>query len=165
MQAMIRYPALLLLLLALALPARASASSDEDLLALDARWNTLRLQPDAPALEALLADDWMLTHSDGRVQHKAGLPRRTAHPQPQQPAHPQRGRPPAPLRRHRGGHRDQHPVRTRQRPAVERPLPFHPGVGAARWRLAHGRLAFLAHRGRALSFTAAAAAPPAARRS
>lgn len=68
---MIRYPALLLLLLALALPARASASSDEDLLALDARWNTLRLQPDVPALEALLADDWMLTHSDGRVQHKA----------------------------------------------------------------------------------------------
>ena len=68
---MIRYPALLLLLLALALPARAPASSDEDLLALDARWNTLRLQPDVPALEALLADDWMLTHSDGRVQHKA----------------------------------------------------------------------------------------------
>lgn len=32
----------------------------------------LRLQGDASALAALLAEDWLLPHSDGRVQHRAG---------------------------------------------------------------------------------------------
>lgn len=66
----------LLLCLALALPATVFASdaadtSDAELLAIDATWNTLRMRPDVEGLDRLLADDWMLTHSDGRVQHKA----------------------------------------------------------------------------------------------
>lgn len=37
----------------------------------DTHWNRLRLQGDAQTLAPLLADDWLLTHSDGRIQHKA----------------------------------------------------------------------------------------------
>lgn len=37
----------------------------------DTDWNRLRLQGDAQTLAPLLADDWLLTHSDGRIQHKA----------------------------------------------------------------------------------------------
>jgi ketosteroid isomerase-like protein len=47
------------------------AASTAELLAMDARWNRLRLAGDADALEPLLVDDWLLTHSDGRVQDKA----------------------------------------------------------------------------------------------
>ena len=61
---------LLLLCLALAFPAFA-ADGDDDFLAIDAGWNELRMQPDVAGLERLLTDDWMLTHSDGRVQYKA----------------------------------------------------------------------------------------------
>jgi len=62
--------ALFALLLAPVL-AHASPSSDE-LLQLDARWNEYRLKGDAKALAPLLADDWMLTHSDGKVEYKTG---------------------------------------------------------------------------------------------
>lgn len=55
--------------LMLALPLLAGAS-DEELLATDASWNALRLAADVEKLDAILADDWMLTHSDGRVQSK-----------------------------------------------------------------------------------------------
>jgi hypothetical protein len=48
-----------------------AADGDAELLAIDASWNSLRMQPDVEGLDRLLADDWMLTHSDGRVQHKA----------------------------------------------------------------------------------------------
>lgn len=62
------------ILLALALlfwlPAHA-VETDAELLALDATWNELRMKPDVAGLDRLLADDWMLTHSDGRVQYKA----------------------------------------------------------------------------------------------
>lgn len=37
----------------------------------DDAWNRLRLQGEAAALAPLLAEDWLLTHSDGRVQHRA----------------------------------------------------------------------------------------------
>lgn len=47
------------------------AATTAELLAMDARWNSLRLAGDADALEPLLVDDWLLTHSDGRVQGKA----------------------------------------------------------------------------------------------
>lgn len=49
----------------------APAATTAELLAMDARWNSLRLAADADALDALLVDDWLLTHSDGRVQDKA----------------------------------------------------------------------------------------------
>ena len=52
-------------------PVCAAPASTEELSRLDAGWNELRLKGDARALGALLADDWMLTHSDGRVQYKA----------------------------------------------------------------------------------------------
>lgn len=55
------------LLGAVALPARAQ---DPALLHRDSLWNSLRLRGDAAALVPLLADDWRLTHSDGRVQDK-----------------------------------------------------------------------------------------------
>jgi len=64
----------ILLALALALfawlPVHA-AESDAELLAMDASWNELRMKPDVDGLDRILADDWMLTHSDGRVQYKA----------------------------------------------------------------------------------------------
>jgi hypothetical protein len=61
----------LLLALCLSVPVLAHATSDAELLAIDARWNALRLQPDVEGLDRLLADDWLLTHSDGRVQTKS----------------------------------------------------------------------------------------------
>lgn len=48
-----------------------AAPAVQDLATIDAGWNDLRLKGDAKALGALLADDWILTHSDGRVQYKA----------------------------------------------------------------------------------------------
>lgn len=47
------------------------AAEPTDLEALDAAWNRLRLEGNADDLDRLLADDWLLTHSDGRVQNKA----------------------------------------------------------------------------------------------
>jgi ketosteroid isomerase-like protein len=45
---------------------------DRDALAaVDASWNALRVKADVTALGRLLADDWLLTHSDGRLQDKA----------------------------------------------------------------------------------------------
>ncbi|HZX28421.1 MAG TPA: nuclear transport factor 2 family protein, partial [Telluria sp.] len=67
--AMLRRRALLLLL---CLSAAAHAAPSDELLARsDAAWNDSRLKGDVQALAPLLAEDWMLTHSDGRVQHKA----------------------------------------------------------------------------------------------
>ena len=62
-----------LILLLLLLPgwAWAQTPTPTTLEQADAAWNQLRLQGDAKALAPLLADDWLLTHSDGRVQHKA----------------------------------------------------------------------------------------------
>ncbi|AUZ53794.1 hypothetical protein B1L07_00085 [Stenotrophomonas acidaminiphila] len=37
----------------------------------DDAWNRLRLQGEAAALAPLLAEDWLLIHFDGRVQHRA----------------------------------------------------------------------------------------------
>ena len=51
-------------------PVSSETSASDDLHRIDATWNTLRLTPDVPALERLLTDDWILTHSDGRVQTK-----------------------------------------------------------------------------------------------
>lgn len=42
------------------------------LLERDSLWNVLRLRGDARGLAPLLADDWLLVHSDGRTQDKAG---------------------------------------------------------------------------------------------
>lgn len=61
----------LLLCLALVISLPALAETDAELLALDATWNDLRMKPDVAGLDRILADDWMLTHSDGRVQYKA----------------------------------------------------------------------------------------------
>lgn len=47
-----------------------AGAQDAALLHRDSLWNTLRLRGDAVALAPLLADDWRLTHSDGRVQDK-----------------------------------------------------------------------------------------------
>lgn len=60
-----------LLLAVAALPLHASDADKKTLLAIDASWNSLRLEPDVEGLEWLLCDDWLLTHSDGRVQDKA----------------------------------------------------------------------------------------------
>ena len=50
--------------------ARLRPATDPALLARDSLWNALRLTGDAAALAPLLADDWLLTHSDGRTQDK-----------------------------------------------------------------------------------------------
>lgn len=66
------FPAFLMLIGALlAPPVLAGETSDAELLAIDASWNDLRLKPDVEALDRLLADNWLLTHSDGRLQDKA----------------------------------------------------------------------------------------------
>lgn len=55
----------------LLLPSRAPVASDAaDLAAVDASWNRLRLASDVAGLSALLLEDWVLTHSDGRVEDK-----------------------------------------------------------------------------------------------
>ena len=59
------------LLAVAALPLRANDAGKEALLKIDASWNSLRLESDVEGLGRLLCDDWLLTHSDGRVQHKA----------------------------------------------------------------------------------------------
>ncbi|MBX3173329.1 MAG: nuclear transport factor 2 family protein [Gemmatimonadaceae bacterium] len=46
------------------------AAQDAALMARDSAWNQLRLSGDAAGLEALLAADWVLTHSDGRQQDR-----------------------------------------------------------------------------------------------
>lgn len=49
----------------------ATAGPREDALQLaDQQWNHFRLHSDAKSLAPLLADGWVLTHSDGKVQHK-----------------------------------------------------------------------------------------------
>ena len=60
-----------IMLLLLLVPTWAWAQTPAALEQADAAWNQLRLHGDAKALAPLLADDWLLTHSDGRVQHKA----------------------------------------------------------------------------------------------
>ena len=54
----------------LVIAAQSAAAQDPALLHRDSLWNTLRLRGDAAGLAPLLADDWRLTHSDGRVQDK-----------------------------------------------------------------------------------------------
>jgi hypothetical protein len=52
-------------------PTQAPAPTPQESLALlDTQWNQFRLSGDVDALGKLLADDWLLTHSDGRVQTK-----------------------------------------------------------------------------------------------
>ena len=60
---------LLLIVASMLLPAR--AAEPPDLLQIDATWNELRLKSDVHGLGQLLAEDWLLTHSDGRVQTKS----------------------------------------------------------------------------------------------
>ncbi len=62
---------LALILFLSAAPAHANdAAAIRELAAIDATWNELRLKPDVAGLDKLLVDDWLLTHSDGRVQTK-----------------------------------------------------------------------------------------------
>lgn len=60
-----------LLALLFSIPAVARDTTDAELLEIDASWNDLRLKPDVEGLDRILAEDWLLTHSDGRVQNKA----------------------------------------------------------------------------------------------
>jgi hypothetical protein len=46
------------------------ANDVDALKTVDASWNAFRLKADVAALDKILADDWLLTHSDGRVQDK-----------------------------------------------------------------------------------------------
>jgi ketosteroid isomerase-like protein len=55
----------------LACIASPAAATGPDLREVDAQWNRLRLASDTAGLGALLVDDFVLTHSDGKVQHKA----------------------------------------------------------------------------------------------
>ncbi len=62
---------LVLILFLSAVPSHANdAAAIRELGAIDATWNELRLKPDVAGLDKLLVDDWLLTHSDGRVQTK-----------------------------------------------------------------------------------------------
>jgi ketosteroid isomerase-like protein len=65
-----RYAFILLALLLFGSANPGWANDAESLRAIDASWNDLRLKADVVGLDRLLADDWLLTHSDGRVQDK-----------------------------------------------------------------------------------------------
>ena len=59
-------------LIAMAAVVAASDSPERRALAtIDATWNDLRLTPDVAGLDRLLTADFILTHSDGRVQTRA----------------------------------------------------------------------------------------------
>lgn len=67
-----RSPLPVVVLTLLAAFAVASDSPESRALAhIDATWNDLRLKPDVIGLDRLLSDDFILTHSDGRVQRRA----------------------------------------------------------------------------------------------
>ena len=51
--------------------AHCASAADPQLAARDASWNTLRQQSDVEGLERLIAPDFVLVHSDGRVQYKS----------------------------------------------------------------------------------------------
>lgn len=65
-----RYALLLFAALLLGSANSVRANDADALRAIDASWNDLRLKADVAGLDKLLADDWLLTHSDGRVQDK-----------------------------------------------------------------------------------------------
>lgn len=79
LEVLVRFLSCLFVLLVLAVPGSLPAAGQDELLAIDANWNTLRLKSDVAGLDKLLADDWVLTHSDdwvlthsdGKVQTKA----------------------------------------------------------------------------------------------
>lgn len=54
----------------LVLASTVQAVTPQDFLTIDSAWNTFRAKGDAAGLAPLLADDFMLVHSDGRVQYK-----------------------------------------------------------------------------------------------
>ncbi len=113
----------------------------------DTDWSRLRLQGDASALAALLAEDWLLPRSDGRVQHRAGylqgqeLAKRTHRNTRIDNADVQvRGYGDTSVI---SGTRAQAATRNGQ-PAQGRAPALHLRVGAARWPLAEAVLALLA---------------------
>lgn len=61
----------LFLIFLASMSASAQATEASALLETDAKWNDLRLAADVNRLGKLLVDDWLLTHSDGRVQTKS----------------------------------------------------------------------------------------------
>lgn len=48
-----------------------NSEAHQDILEVDHEWNEARLRSDTTTLHHLLADDWTLTHADGRVETKA----------------------------------------------------------------------------------------------
>jgi len=49
----------------------AGASPDQEIRALEKRWNEARVRADVAALDTLLAAEWTVTHGDGTVDTKA----------------------------------------------------------------------------------------------
>lgn len=68
---MIRFALPILFSLVAAVGGASETPDAQELLKIDATWNELRLKPDIAGLNKLLVGDWLLTHSDGRVQTKA----------------------------------------------------------------------------------------------
>lgn len=65
-----RYALIFIALLLFGLANSVRANDADSLKTIDASWNDLRLKADVAGLDEVLADDWLLTHSDGRVQDK-----------------------------------------------------------------------------------------------
>lgn len=61
----------LFLFLVAAMPLSVRAAGPSPLLEMDAAWNEWRVEGNVDRLANLLADDWLLTHSDGRTQTKS----------------------------------------------------------------------------------------------
>jgi ketosteroid isomerase-like protein len=69
-----RMTALILVAAAAALPALAqspAARAEQEIRALEKRWNESRVRADVGALDALLSAEWTVTHGDGTIDTKA----------------------------------------------------------------------------------------------
>ena len=70
---MMRIPFVLLLTLMVCWPAGTTAAGDaeQEIRAMEKRWNESRVRADVAALDRLLADGWTVTHGDGTINTKA----------------------------------------------------------------------------------------------
>jgi ketosteroid isomerase-like protein len=68
----IRRSCVLALALSVALPVFAQPSgAEQEIRAMERRWNESRVRADVAALDRLLADGWTVTHGDGTINTKA----------------------------------------------------------------------------------------------
>jgi ketosteroid isomerase-like protein len=72
MTSKMRWASILVFVVSLAVPAFAQpAGADQEIRAMEKRWNESRVRADVAALDRLLAEGWTVTHGDGTINTKA----------------------------------------------------------------------------------------------